>query len=162
MMEKRTRGRFSYREDRKLIQMVAGSATLDEAAVTLRTSVETIERGAKRLGLLLVEPDGQKRVVGSSRIGPQGMTDARSAGPWTPEEDGLLRSMAAAGESVAAITKPLKRTAGSVRKRIRILKSSWPLSRQGRRQRRRRGNDSTWLKTANGGHLGKMPCFEGW
>jgi hypothetical protein len=46
-----------------------------------------------------------------------------SAGPWwTPEEDGLLRSMAAAGESVAAITRPLKRSAGSVRKRARILK----------------------------------------
>jgi hypothetical protein len=47
-----------------------------------------------------------------------------SAGPskWTPEEDSLLRSMAAAGESVAAITKPLKRSAGSVRGRARILK----------------------------------------
>jgi hypothetical protein len=44
-------------------------------------------------------------------------------GPWwTPEEDGLLRSMAAAGESVAAITKPLKRSAGSVRKRAHLLK----------------------------------------
>ena len=46
-----------------------------------------------------------------------------SAGPlWTSEEDGLLRSMAAAGESVAVITKQLKRSAGSVRKRARILK----------------------------------------
>jgi hypothetical protein len=42
--------------------------------------------------------------------------------PWTPEEDDLLRSMAAAGESVHAITKPLKRTAGSVRKRAHTLK----------------------------------------
>jgi hypothetical protein len=39
---KSKRGRFLFREDRKLIQMAAGSATLDEAAVTLRTSVETI------------------------------------------------------------------------------------------------------------------------
>jgi hypothetical protein len=51
------------------------------------------------------------------------MTDIlRSAGPWTPEEDGLLRSMAAAGESVHAITKSLTRTEGSVRKRARTLK----------------------------------------
>jgi hypothetical protein len=51
------------------------------------------------------------------------MTDSlRSAGPWTPEEDGLLRSMAAAGESVRAITKPLKRTADSVRRRAHTLK----------------------------------------
>ena len=51
--------------------MVAGSATLDEAAVTLRTSVETIERGAKRLGLLLVEPDGQKRLSARLELGPK-------------------------------------------------------------------------------------------
>jgi len=41
---------------------------------------------------------------------------------WTPVEDGLLRSMAAAGESAAVIAKPLKRSADSVRKRARTLK----------------------------------------
>jgi hypothetical protein len=41
---------------------------------------------------------------------------------WTPEEDGLLRSMAAAGESTAVIAKPLKRSADSVRTRARKLK----------------------------------------
>jgi hypothetical protein len=46
-----------------------------------------------------------------------------SAGPhWTPEEDGLLRSMAAAGESATVIAKPLKRSADSVRKRAHLLK----------------------------------------
>jgi hypothetical protein len=50
------------------------------------------------------------------------MTDTlRSAGPWRPEEDGLLRSMAAAGESVRAITKQIKRTEPSVRNRAHIL-----------------------------------------
>ena len=67
MEKKRARGRFTYAEDRKLIEMAAGSATLDEAAVTFRTSAETIERRAKRLGLLLVESDGQKRL--SSGLG---------------------------------------------------------------------------------------------
>ena len=41
--------------------------------------------------------------------------------------------MAAAGESVHAITKPLKRTADSVRKRARVLKirlASVPLGRK--------------------------------
>ena len=47
---KRARGRFTYAEDRKLIQMAAGSATLDDAAITLRTSAETIERWARRWG----------------------------------------------------------------------------------------------------------------
>jgi hypothetical protein len=41
---------------------------------------------------------------------------------WTPEEDALLRSMAAAGESARAIARPLKRTPFSVRGRARTLK----------------------------------------
>jgi hypothetical protein len=42
--------------------------------------------------------------------------------PWTPEKDGLLRSMGAAGESAAAIATLLKRTPDAVRRRARILK----------------------------------------
>ena len=41
------------KEDRELIQMAAASATLEEAAAVLRTSIETIERKAKRLGIKL-------------------------------------------------------------------------------------------------------------
>jgi hypothetical protein len=41
------------KEDRQLIQMAAASATLEEAAAILLTSVETIERKAKRLGIKL-------------------------------------------------------------------------------------------------------------
>ena len=62
------------------------------------------------------------------------MTDTpRRAGPWTPEEDGLLRSMAAAGESVAAIMKPLKRSKASIRNRARILKIKFARVPLGRR-----------------------------
>ena len=42
--------------------------------------------------------------------------------PWTPEKDGLLRSMGAAGESTAAIATLLKRTPDAVRRRARLLK----------------------------------------
>ena len=59
-ISKSKRGRFSFREDRKLIQMAAGSATLEEAAAKLGTSVETIERKAERLGLALKGRDDQK------------------------------------------------------------------------------------------------------
>jgi hypothetical protein len=48
------------------------------------------------------------------------MRAARS--PWTPEKVGLLRSMAAAGESTAAIATLLKRTPDAVRSRARLLK----------------------------------------
>ena len=71
------------------------------------------------------------------------MTDTlHSAGLWTPEEDGLLRAMAAAGESVHAITKSLTRTEGSVRKRLAHSRSNLPVPRGGE-GRRRRGSDGS-------------------
>ena len=47
------RSQFSLKEDRQLIQMAATSATLEKAAAIFRTSVDTIERKAKRLGIKL-------------------------------------------------------------------------------------------------------------
>jgi hypothetical protein len=52
-MKKKRRTRFTYEEEQRLIQMAAASATLEEAAATFRTSVETIERKAGKLGILL-------------------------------------------------------------------------------------------------------------
>jgi hypothetical protein len=53
MAKRRGKGRFSLKEERQLIQMAAASASLEEAAAILRTSVETIERKAERLGIKL-------------------------------------------------------------------------------------------------------------
>ena len=53
MAKRRGKGSFSLKEDRQLIQMATASATLEEAAAVLRTSIETIERKAKRLGIKL-------------------------------------------------------------------------------------------------------------
>ena len=52
MAKKRRHGRFSYAEDRRLIQLAAASATVEEAAAMFRTLIETIERKAKKLGIL--------------------------------------------------------------------------------------------------------------
>jgi hypothetical protein len=41
--------------------------------------------------------------------------------PWTPEEDGLLRSMGAAGESATAIAAMLKRKAAGLHQRAHLL-----------------------------------------
>jgi hypothetical protein len=41
--------------------------------------------------------------------------------PWTSEEERLLRSMAAAGESAAAIATLLNRAPHAVRKRAHVL-----------------------------------------
>jgi hypothetical protein len=52
-------------------------------------------------------------------------------GPWSLEEDGQLRSKAAAGESAADIGRLLKRRAWSVRSRASILKIKLARSRKG-------------------------------
>ena len=59
---KKGRGRFSFKEDRRLIEMAAGSATVEEAAAMFRTSVGTIERKAEKLGLPLKGPAGHRRL----------------------------------------------------------------------------------------------------
>ena len=51
MKKKRRHSRFSYAEERRLIQMAAYLATMEEAAAAFKTSVEAIERKAKKLGL---------------------------------------------------------------------------------------------------------------
>jgi glutamate-1-semialdehyde aminotransferase len=53
MMAKNRRARFTYAEDRHLIQMAAASATLEEAAATFKTTIKTIERKAEKLGIRL-------------------------------------------------------------------------------------------------------------
>jgi len=50
-MAKNRRGRFSLKEERQLIQMAATSATMEEAAAILRTSVDAIEKKSERLGI---------------------------------------------------------------------------------------------------------------
>ena len=52
---------------------------------------------------------------------------------WTPEKDGLLRSMGAAGESTAAIATLLKRTPDAVRQRARLLEIKLARSQPGRK-----------------------------
>ena len=52
---------------------------------------------------------------------------------WTPEKDGLLRSMGAAGESTAAIATLLKCTPEAVRRRARLLKIKLARSPPGRK-----------------------------
>ena len=56
---------------------------------------------------------------------------------WTSEDDGLLRSMAASGESSDAIGKLLNRTASAIRKRARTLQIKLARSRPGPKVKRR-------------------------
>ena len=50
-MAKKRSGPFSLKEERQLSRMAATSATLEEAAAILRTSVDAIEKKSERLGI---------------------------------------------------------------------------------------------------------------
>ena len=58
---------------------------------------------------------------GSQRIVEEGEEMTVPGPSWTPEEDGLLRSMGAAGESATAIATLLKRKAAGVHQRAHLL-----------------------------------------
>jgi hypothetical protein len=61
-----------------------------------------------------------------------------SGPPWTPERDGPLRSMGAAGESAAAIATLLKQSPQAVRKRAHLLKIKLARSPPGTKPKRKR------------------------
>jgi hypothetical protein len=57
-----------------------------------------------------------------------------ASGPaWSAEEEDLLRSLAAAGESAAAISTLLKRSHHAVRSRAKVLKIKLARSPPGRK-----------------------------
>jgi hypothetical protein len=64
---------------------------------------------------------GKQGVARRQRIVEEGEEMTVAGSPWTPEEDGLLRSMGAAGESATAIATLLKRTAAVVHHRAHLL-----------------------------------------
>jgi len=68
-MAKKRSGPFSLKEERRLIQMAATSATLEEAAVIFWTSVDTIENKCKRLGIQLRRRGSKKSLAPPGRLG---------------------------------------------------------------------------------------------
>jgi len=68
-MAKKRSGPFSLKEERQLIQMAATSATLEEAAAIFRTSVDTIEKKSKKLGIQLRRRGSKKAPAPPGRLG---------------------------------------------------------------------------------------------
>jgi hypothetical protein len=60
--------------------------------------------------------------------------------PWTPEEDGLLRSMGAPGESAPRLQRCSSAKRRGCTSVLTYSRSSWPVRRQGRS---RSGNDQS-------------------
>ena len=55
-MARRRRGRFSLKENRRLMTMISAGASVDEAAATFRTSRETILQKTAEFGVRLEQP----------------------------------------------------------------------------------------------------------
>jgi hypothetical protein len=53
----------------------------------------------------------------------------KSNGPWTAQEQDLLRAMISNGENAASIARRLNRTTRAVRRRAEVLKLSWKAGR---------------------------------
>src|SRR3979490_1304138 len=68
-----------------------------------------------------MKPRPWASITSSGRARAEGEEMTAPGSPWTPEEDGLLRSMGAAGESATAIATLLKRKAAGVHQRAHLL-----------------------------------------
>jgi hypothetical protein len=80
-----------------------------------------------------------------------------SGSPWTPEEDGLLRSIGAAGESVAAIATLLKRSPPfSAQAGLLTQDQVGPFAA------RAEGEEEIVVTWPTGGRHKRMPSFEEW
>ena len=90
---RKQRGGWSYKEDRRLLERAKHSRSAEEIANLMNRSPNAIRKKAIRLG----EGEGEMRPLVASP-------------GWTREEDELLLALAFSGTSVAGIAKRLKRS----------------------------------------------------
>jgi hypothetical protein len=126
---------FATHPERQFMQYLRGAGWIK--ARTLPRSVRTVKSLLQK-GWIEKQHQGPKNEV-FFRLTEKGLDAKKSPVPiqeqsrpaegeeilrprWTPEEDGLIRSMGAAGESAAAISTLLKRSPHAVRKRAKVLK----------------------------------------
>ena len=137
---------FATHPERQFMQYLRGAGWIK--ARTLPRSVRTVKSLLQK-GWIEKQHQGPKNEV-FFRLTERGLEAKKSPVPvqeqsrpaegeemsalrprWTPEEDVLIRSMGAAGESAAAIADLLKRIAPGVRKRARFLKINLVRSQPG-------------------------------
>ena len=68
---KRRRGRFSCKEHRKLMSMIAAGASVDQMAAKFKTSREMIVQKASEFGHPLKDPLSPSRRMGAAATGGQ-------------------------------------------------------------------------------------------
>ncbi len=106
--------RWSDWEDVELARLAAGGATMNDAAVALSRSLDSIKARAHGLGIRFDGPRG-RRPLGEMR----GRT--REDGMWTRQQDRNLIECLASNWSVSDIAKELGVTEADVRARVREL-----------------------------------------
>jgi hypothetical protein len=110
MMTKKTVNmRWSYADDRRLMQLAASSKSVKEIANEMNRPPEKVVRMAMRLGISLKFP--AKRNLG--QMNP--------STPWTAGEQEKLEDLLRAGKDVGEIATVLRRTRQAIYVRLRRL-----------------------------------------
>jgi uncharacterized protein HemX len=99
MAKMATRDRWSFAEDRRLIQLAASLKSLEAVADQMKLTPERVAQMAKRLGVPL----------------------KTGAEDWTPAEAERLLKLAKRGTSAARAAQLLGRRIGSVRRQAKVL-----------------------------------------
>jgi IS30 family transposase len=119
--------RWSYAEDRRLIQLAASSKSVNAIADEMNRPPETVVQMALRLGIFLKSAAPRK----ANQMGPS----KPALRPWTAEEQEKLDDLVRAGKDAGEIATALRRTrqAVYVRLRRRDVKPmrSWRLPERG-------------------------------
>src|SRR4029077_16326703 len=105
MAKKGVNGRWSYADDRRLIQLAASPKSVDAIADEMNRPPETVVQMALRLGIFLKSAAQRKAIE---------MSPSRPVRPWTAEEQEKLDDLVRAGKDAGEIATALRRTRQAV------------------------------------------------
>jgi len=105
--------RWSYAEDRRLIQLAASSKSVKAIADEMNRAPERVVQMAKRLGISL--NSAAKRKAG--QMSPSILT----LRPWTADEQEKLDDLLRAGKDAGKIATALQRTRQAIYQRLRRM-----------------------------------------
>ena len=105
--------RWSYADDRRLIQLAASSKSVKAIADEMNRHPETVVQMAKQLGIFL--KSAAKRKAG--QLSPS--TPTRR--PWTADEQEKLDDLLRAGKDAGEIATALRRTRQAIYLRLRRM-----------------------------------------
>jgi hypothetical protein len=127
MAKKAGNRRWSYAEDRRLIQLAASLKSIKAIADEMNRPPERVVQMAKRLGISLKSAAKRK----ASQMSPSRPVPR----PWTAEEQEKLDDLLRAGKDAGEIATALRRTRQAIYLRLRRMSAkpirSWRLVDRG-------------------------------